>query len=74
MKCSACESTDQQVLSTRQSAAKVTRLRRCCACGHKWTTVEMAADNLTLLEKAAKALKQFATLAKEIEDAAPSHG
>lgn len=74
MKCAACESTEQQVVSTRPGAAKVTRLRRCLACGHRWTTVELAAENVTMLERAAQAVRHFATLAKEIDDAAPSHG
>lgn len=73
MKCPACESTEQLVMTTRPVGEKIVRLRRCGACGHRWRTIEMTAENLSLLEKAAEGMRQLAMLVKEINSAAPSH-
>lgn len=73
MKCPACTSDDQRVMSTRDGIAKVTRLRCCNACGHRWNTVEIEAQNLTRMESAVKAVRAFTSFSKEIDDATPAH-
>lgn len=74
MKCPACGSEEQRVLSTRHSAAKVVRLRCCDACGHRWNTAEIDVQNLSRMESAVQAVRSFASLSKELDDAAASHG
>lgn len=74
MKCTACGSEEQRVMSTRMGETKVTRLRQCTACGHRWNTVELDAQNLSKMESAVKAFRTFSNLSKELEDAAPAHG
>ncbi|SEA49723.1 hypothetical protein [Variovorax sp. YR216] len=61
-------------MSTRSAHSKVVRLRSCDACGHRWTTVELDAQNLTRMESAMTAIRSFARLSKEIDDAAATHG
>lgn len=73
MKCAACTSEEVRVMTTRHTDSKVMRLRCCSACGHRWTTVEVDAQNLSRMESTVKAFRAFATLSREIEDAAPSH-
>lgn len=74
MKCPACESTDGRVMSTRDTGAKVARLRCCGACGHRWPTVEMPAQNLARMESAVRAVRTFTSLSKELDDAETAHG
>ena len=74
MKCPACSSDDGRVMSTRPGTTKIARLRCCNACGHRWNTVEVAADNLARMESAVKAVRAFNSLTKEIEDAEAAHG
>lgn len=73
MRCPACTSTEQRVLSTRSGDFKITRLRCCDACGHRWNTVEIDAQNLTRMESAVTAVRTFTSLSKELEDAAAAH-
>ncbi|MNV50631.1 transcriptional regulator NrdR [compost metagenome] len=73
MKCPACTSTEQRVLSTRPGESKITRLRCCDACGHRWTTAEIDVKNLSRMESAMAAVRTFTSLSREIEDAAPAH-
>ncbi|MFM9926932.1 hypothetical protein VLK31_28375 [Variovorax sp. H27-G14] len=73
MKCPACTSTEQRVLSTRPGDARITRLRCCDACGHRWNTIELSAQNLTRMESAVAAVRTFTSLSKEFEDAAATH-
>lgn len=68
MKCPACTSTDQRVLSTRTGDSKVTRLRCCDACGHRWNTVEIGAQDLQRSQSAVAAMRAFMSVCKEIED------
>ena len=74
MKCPACSSDEQRVMSTRHGATKVTRLRCCTACGHRWNTVEIEAQNLTRMESAVKAVQAFTSLSKELDDVSAAHG
>jgi uncharacterized Zn finger protein len=74
MKCPACTSDEQRVLTTRTEDAKIKRLRCCGACGHRWTTVEIDAQNLSRMESAVQAIRSLGNLSKELEDAAPAHG
>ncbi|CAN5713129.1 hypothetical protein BH10PSE18_BH10PSE18_07850 [soil metagenome] len=74
MKCPDCGSEDQRVMSTRPGATKVTRLRCCNACGRRWNTIEVDAQNLARMESAVSAVRAFTNLSKELEDAAPAHG
>lgn len=73
MKCPACTSTEQRVMSTRNGDLKISRLRCCDACGHRWTTVEIDAQNLTRMESAVAAVRTFTNLSKEFGDAAAAH-
>ncbi len=73
MRCPACTSTEQRVLSTRSGDLKITRLRCCDACGHRWNTVEIDAQNLTRMESAVTAVRTFTSLSKELENAAAAH-
>lgn len=73
MKCPACTSTEQHVLSTRTGDSKITRLRCCDACGHRWNTVEIDAQNLNRMESAVAAVRTFTSLSKEFGDAAAAH-
>lgn len=74
MRCPACESTEGRVISTRDTGPKVARLRSCSACGHRWNTVELSAQNLARMESAVQAVRTFSTLSKELEDAETAHG
>ena len=73
MKCPACTSTEQRVLSTRTGDSKITRLRCCDACRHRWNTVEIDAQNLNRMESAVAAVRTFTSLSKEFGDAAAAH-
>lgn len=74
MKCPACTSTEQRVLSTRSGDSKITRLRNCDACAYRWNTVEIDAQNLNRMESAVAAVRTFTSLSKELDDAAAAHG
>lgn len=74
MKCPACTSNEQRVMTTRTHTSKVMRLRCCDACGHRWTTVELDAQNLSRMESAVKAMRSFASLSRELDDVATAHG
>lgn len=74
MKCPACTSPEQRVLSTRGGDARITRLRCCDACGHRWNTVEIEAQKLHRMESAVAAVRTFNSLSKEFEDAAATNG
>lgn len=69
MKCPACTSTEQRVLSTRTGDSKITRLRCCDACGHRWNTVEIGAQDMQRSQSAVTAIRAFMSACKEIEDA-----
>lgn len=69
MKCPVCTSTEQRVLSTRTSDSKVSRLRCCDVCGHRWNTAEIGAQDLQRLQTAFAAMRTFLNACKEIEDA-----
>lgn len=73
MKCPACESSERGIVSTRMLDTKVLRLRSCSACGHRWRTVEIGMDRLLLMESAVTTVKALSNLAKEMENAAPTH-
>lgn len=73
MKCPACTSAEQRVLSTRTADSRITRLRCCDACGHRWNTVEIGAQNLNRMESAVAAVRTFTSLSKELEDAEATH-
>ena len=62
------------MLSARPGASKGARLQCCNACGHRWNTVELEAQNLARMESAVKAVRTFTTLSKEIADAEAAHG
>ncbi|WP_432731474.1 hypothetical protein [Variovorax sp. W6] len=70
MQCPACSSAEQRVLHTRTSDSKITRLRNCDACAYRWTTVEIDAQKLSSLEKAAAALRAFAAACRDFDDSA----
>jgi len=74
MKCPACTSGENRVMTSRSGSAKISRLRCCGACGHRWTTVELDASNLARMESAVDAVRAFATLSKEISDGATALG
>ncbi|RYF57203.1 MAG: hypothetical protein EOO27_16230 [Comamonadaceae bacterium] len=74
MICPACTSPDQRVMSTRHAPIKVTRLRCCAACGHRWNTVELDAQNLARMESAVQAVRTFTSLSREFDDAEATHG
>lgn len=65
MQCPACSSPDDRVMSTRVGAN---------ACGHRWNTVEVDAQNLARMESAVQAVRTFTSLSRELENAAPAHG
>lgn len=73
MNCQACTSEEQRVISTKTGVRKVTRLRCCGACGHRWTTVEMDTQDVTRMESAIEVVRAFSTLSKEL-DAEAAHG
>ncbi|RUR65870.1 hypothetical protein EJP67_02225 [Variovorax guangxiensis] len=70
MKCPSCSSSEQRVLHTRTGDAKITRLRGCAVCAHRWTTVEIDAGMLSRMEKAAAALHAFAAACRDFDDPA----
>lgn len=72
MNCPSCTSDESQVMSTRSVSDKVVRLRRCCACNHRFHTTEMPSENLATMEEAAQALRSFATLTQKL-NATPAH-
>lgn len=72
MKCPACTSEEQRVMSTKVGPEKITRLRSCCACSHRWQTVELSTTNVSRMEQAVQVLRSFGTLSKELDAAA--HG
>ena len=43
-KCPNCSGEDVRVLETRDAAEDRTKRRRQCACGHRWTTLEVLAE------------------------------
>ncbi len=74
MKCPDCNSDDGRVMSTRQGPIKVTRLRCCNACGRRWNTIEVDAQNLARMESAVEAVRTFTNLSRELENVASAHG
>lgn len=66
MKCSACESAKNRVLTTGQSKGQVLRRRECIACHHRWTTAEVNVDKLARMESAVKAIRAFASVNQEL--------
>jgi len=50
--CVACGARDVGVIETRPSAHGQRRRRQCFACRHRWTTYEVHADLVELLESA----------------------
>lgn len=70
MKCPACTSDEQRVMSTRGGDQKIVRLRCCGACGHRWNTVELDAQSITRMESAVKAVRTFTNLSRELDGAA----
>lgn len=67
MKCPACESYEQRVMTTRAFETRIGRLRRCTACGHRWNTVELSAEELRRLSAAADALRSFMRACRDAE-------
>ena len=61
-------------MSTRNAPLKITRLRCCDACGNRWTTIEVAAADVQRMEAAVSAVRSFASLSREFDDAAAAHG
>ncbi|MFT3720381.1 hypothetical protein [Pseudorhodoferax sp.] len=59
-------------MSTKVGAEKISRLRCCCACGHRWQTVELSTSNVSRMEQAVEVVRSFGTLSKELDAAA--HG
>ena len=51
--CPECLRTATRVVDSRPSYERgsVTRRRECCTCGYRWTTYEIDADRLELLEE-----------------------
>ena len=68
MKCPACSSEEQRVMTTRPGSTKIVRLRACLACGHRWTTAEIETASLNQLETAANTVRSLFTLSKELHD------
>ena len=42
MQCPACNAPDSRVRDSRPGVRSVTRRRECAACGHRWSTTEVA--------------------------------
>lgn len=72
MKCPACTSDEQKVMSTRMGADKIIRLRSCAACGHRWPTMEISSAAVSRMEQAIQVVRSFTVLSKEL-DAEASH-
>ena len=68
MKCPACSSEEQRVMTTRPGSTKIVRLRACLACGHRWTTAEIETTSLNQMETAANTVRSLFTLSKELHD------
>lgn len=68
MKCPACNSEEQRVMTTRPGPTKITRLRACNACGHRWTTAEIDTQSLSRMETAANTVRSLFSLSKELTD------
>ena len=68
MKCPACNSEEQRVMTTRHASNKIVRLRACNACDHRWTTAEIETTTLTQMESAANTVRSLFTLSKELHD------
>ena len=68
MKCPACSSEEQRVMTTRTGPSKIVRLRACDACGHRWNTVEIDSASLSQMETAANTVRSLFTLSKELHD------
>lgn len=73
MKCPACTSEDQRVMSTRQGPDKIVGLRCCDACGHRWPTMELSTASISKMEQAVQVVRSFSTLSKQL-DAEAAHG
>lgn len=41
LQCPSCKSTKNRVLETREQSERTARRRRCIACAHRWTTLEV---------------------------------
>ena len=74
MKCPACTSEEQRVMTTRPGPNKIVRVRCCDACGHRWNTTEIDTTRLTKMEVAANAVRSLFSLSKELDDAQTAHG
>lgn len=74
MHCPACGSDESKVATTKHGPAKINRIRDCQACGHRWHTAEVAADNLARMESVAQAVRTFAAISRELGDVAAAHG
>lgn len=72
MKCPACTSDEQHVMSTKTGPDKIVRLRSCGACGHRWPTMEISSAQISRMEQAVQVVRSFSTLSKEL-DAEASH-
>ena len=46
MNCPTCRHPDHLVLRSKPSAGAIRRTRKCCQCGHRWTTLELLEDDL----------------------------
>ena len=44
--CPQCHAENVAVVDSRQHAIGRTRRRRCMSCGHRWSTLEIAADTM----------------------------
>ena len=68
MKCPACSSEEQRVMTTHPGPQKIIRLRACEACGHRWNTAEIDTTSLNQMEIAANTVRSLFTLSKELHD------
>lgn len=74
MKCPACTSDENKVITTKASPLRVARLRCCCACKHRWQTVELESTALTHMEAAADTIRSFTALSQQLHrDAQATH-
>ena len=64
MNCPTCHHPEHQVLRTDSDrAGEIRRIRRCCQCGHRWSTLELVEASLAADRAAlARARELAATL------------
>lgn len=60
--CPACGGGASTVPETRKRGGRVRRVRRCAACGHRWATVEIGADEERRYMHLARAMRRARAL------------